>query len=59
MISDVDRNYREEGLHSIPIVYAMKGYSLSNQVMRNMMEFVLTECAKRGLYTPVCCFDGQ
>jgi hypothetical protein len=59
MISDVDRNYREEELHSIPIAYAMKGYSLSNQVMRNMMEFVLAECAKRGLYTPVCCFDGQ
>ena len=59
MISDVDRNYREEELYSIPIAYAMKGYSLSNQVMRNMMEFVLAECVKRGLYTPVCCFDGQ
>lgn len=59
MISDVDRNYREEEFHSVPIAFGLKGYSLSNKVMREMMEYVLLECHNRGLYTPVCSFDGQ
>jgi hypothetical protein len=59
MLSDVDRNYKEEEFHSVPIAYGLKGYSLPNQVMREMMEYVLLECYKRALYTPVFSFDGQ
>jgi hypothetical protein len=59
MISDLDRQYREEEMHAVPIAYGLKGYSLPNSVMRDIMEYVLLECSKRGLYTPICSFDGQ
>ena len=59
MISDLDRQYREEEMHAVPIAYGLKGYSLPNSVMRDIMEYVLLECSKRGLYTPICSFDGR
>ncbi|MEW8542406.1 MAG: YqaJ viral recombinase family protein, partial [Candidatus Thiodiazotropha sp.] len=59
MISDLDRLYKEEELHAVPIAYGLKGYSLSTQTLRAMMEYVLFECHKRGLYVPVCSCDGQ
>lgn len=43
MISDVDRQYREEEMYAVPIAYGLKGYSLLNAVMREMMEHVLLE----------------
>ena len=27
--------------------------------MQDMLEIALKKCAERGLYTPICCFDGQ
>ena len=59
MLSDCDRRFKDEGYHSIPIAYALKGYSLPTQTMRHMMERVLLECTERGLYVPVCSCDGQ
>jgi hypothetical protein len=59
MISDLDREYSFDQLHSVPIAYGLKGYSLSCSVLRKMTEMVLGECFKKGLYTPVCSFDGQ
>ena len=47
MISDLDRQYREEEMHAVPIAYGLKGYSLPNSVMRDIMEYVLLECSKR------------
>ena len=32
---------------------------MKSDVMRSMIECVLEECYKRGLYTPVVSFDGQ
>ena len=59
MISDLDREYSFDQLHSVPIAYGLKGYSLSCSVLRKMTEMVLGECFKKGLYTQVCSFDGQ
>lgn len=59
MISDLDRQYREEEMHAVPIAYGLKGYSLLNSVMRDIMEYVLLECSKRVFFTPICSFDGQ
>ena len=59
MISDLDREYSFEQLHSVPVAYGLKGYSLPISALREMIDTVLAEGAKRGLYTPVCSFDGQ
>lgn len=59
MISDLDREYKAEQLHSIPIAYGLKGYSMPTTTLRCMIEQVLSECKQRGLYVPVCSFDGQ
>lgn len=59
MISDLDREYSFEQLHSVPIAYGLKGYSLPTSALREMIDTVLGEGVKRGLYTPVCSFDGQ
>ncbi|MES9902851.1 MAG: hypothetical protein ABW168_09220 [Sedimenticola sp.] len=59
MISDTDRNFHPELLHSVPIAYGLKGYSLPTSILRTMIEDVLHACAKQGLYVPICSFDGQ
>ena len=59
MISDLDREYNPEHYHAVPIAYALKGYSLPIDIIRQMIEHVLVECQRKGLYTPVCSFDGQ
>ena len=41
LLQDTDREWNAERPHSIPIAYALKGYSLSVEVMRSMCEDVL------------------
>lgn len=59
MISDTDREYNATGLQSIPIAYGLKGYSLPTETLREMLHHVLAETFRRGLYVPICSFDGQ
>ena len=59
MLSDLDRLYEPEKMHSVPIAFRLKGYSLPTGIFRLMIEKVLNECTKAWLFVPVCCFDGQ
>ena len=59
MVSDLDRTTSATEIYSIPVAFAMKGYSLPTHILREMIENVLMECASAGLYVPVCSFDGQ
>ena len=59
MLSDLDRIYKPEIPHSVPIAYGLQGRSLTTSVMRKMLRHVLSECAKRSLYVPVFSSDGQ
>lgn len=59
LLSDTDRCWNIEVPHSLPVAYAMKGYSLPNQPMREMHEHILDECYKRGIDVVCSCFDGQ
>ena len=59
MLSDLDREYHSERHPAVPVAYGLKGYSLPTTTIRKMIEFVLKECWDKGLYTPICCFDGQ
>ena len=59
MIADLDRLQTSDLPQAVPIAYALKGYSMSVELMRRMLYDVLEACANRGLYTPIVSFDGQ
>ncbi|XP_053383231.1 uncharacterized protein LOC123562931 [Mercenaria mercenaria] len=59
MVSDLDREYNSERYHAVPVAYGLKGYSLPTQTLRDIIEYVLRECWSKGLYIPICSFDGQ
>ncbi|CAC5400791.1 unnamed protein product [Mytilus coruscus] len=59
LISDLNRSHLSERQHSVPIGYAMKGYSMTTGVMRYMVNDILEKCYHGGLYVPVISFDGQ
>lgn len=56
---DLDRVWNQNQLLWSPVCWCAKGYSLSTDVTRNIMESVLDECNKAGLHVPACSFDGQ
>ncbi|XP_076088264.1 uncharacterized protein LOC143058683 [Mytilus galloprovincialis] len=59
LLSDTDRNWNEEIPHSLPIGYAMKGYSLPTSPMRNMHNAMLQACYDKDIHIACSCFDGQ
>ena len=59
VIADLDRLQISDIPQAVPIAYALKGYSMSVELMRRMLYDVLEACANRGLYTPIVSFDGQ
>ena len=59
LCSDLDRCYNKSALRWAPINWFPKGYSLTSEVMREIMESVLNECKERGLHVPAISFDGQ
>ena len=58
MLSDLDRHFNLEKENALPIAYAMKGPSLNNEV-RNMTDYVISECENKGLTICVTSADGQ
>ena len=59
LLSDTDRLFHPEIPHSLPVAYAMKGYSLSTPIMRAMHEDILQKCYDKGIDVACSCFDGQ
>ena len=59
ILSDTDRCYDPQIPYSIPVAYAMKGYSLGVKQMRAMHDTVLQSCHSSGLDIVCSCFDGQ
>ena len=59
LLSDTDRSWQAEIPHSIPVAYAMKGYSLTTNTMRLMNDVVLDACHSRGIQVACSTFDGQ
>ena len=59
LLSDTDRCFNPEIPHSLPVAYAMKGYSLTTTVMRKMHNDILQACFDKGLDVVCSCFDGQ
>ena len=59
MLSDHNRHHEEFLPYSLPLGYAMKGKSLSNQELRHLVNSTRNELKRRGI--PVLCevYDGQ
>ena len=59
MLNDLDRVYDMEINNAHPIAYALKGPSMSVDIMRNMMAAVLAKCSTSGLSVLATASDGQ
>ena len=59
LLSDSDREKSVNGIDNIPIVYALKGYSLNTKTMRHLIEEVRDKCAKNGIHIICEVSDGQ
>lgn len=59
ILADTDRIFSKGIPYALPVAYAMKGYSLGTQVMREMHEHVLQACYEKNLRVVASCFDGQ
>ena len=59
LLGDLDRVYKSEIPHAFPIAYGFKGYSMSTETMRKMIQDVLYALFLRGIYVPVVSYDGQ
>ena len=49
VISDMDRIHDGEHPNQIPIAYALKGYSLSTEKLREMIDVVQKKCKAKGI----------
>ena len=59
LVSDLDRTHSKDRMHAVPIGYGLKGYSITAEITRKMMDDILDECYKGILYVPVVSSDGQ
>ena len=57
LVSDLDRTHSKERMHAVPIGYGLKGYSITAETTRKMMDDILDECYKGVLYAPVVSSD--
>ena len=59
LVSDLDRNWSKNPLRWAPVCWFPKGYSLTTETLRNLLEHVQTLCKEAGLHIPAISFDGQ
>lgn len=59
ILGDLDRTYKPEIPHAYPIAYALRGYSMKSEVLRQMIKDVIYVLFQKGMYTPVVAYDGQ
>ncbi|KAK3085103.1 hypothetical protein FSP39_024263 [Pinctada imbricata] len=49
IISDLDRMSSPGQIQAVPFAFGLKGYSLPTDILRSMLEHVISECTKAGL----------
>ena len=59
VISDTDRIHNPNKLNQIPVAYALKGYSLTCEVLQDMIEEVMDKYKMHNIEIVGNCFDGQ
>ena len=58
-MSDTDRTHDGDKPNQVAETYALKGYSLTSDMLCEMIEEVRNECHDLGIYVVADCFDGQ
>ena len=56
---DLDRTWNKDELRWSPVCWCPKGYSLSTETLRKLLEKVHDECFAAGIHVPAVSFDGQ
>ncbi|CAG2203306.1 unnamed protein product [Mytilus edulis] len=56
---DLDRNWSKDQIRWAPVCWFPKGYSLTTNVFRNIVENVHNQCHTAGVHIPCSSFDGQ
>ena len=59
VVSDTDRIHNAEKPNQIPIAYALKGHSLTCDVLRQMIDQVHDRCMEHGIRIVANAMDGQ
>ena len=57
--NDLDRQYHSELNNAHPIVYALKGSSMTNECFKRMTQHVIAACEENGLHVLATSSDGQ
>lgn len=59
LLADLDRLWKPEEPHAVPAMYFFRGYSLSMDIMRQLLEACKKECKHHALDVSVCSADGE
>ncbi|XP_066266599.1 uncharacterized protein [Branchiostoma lanceolatum] len=59
IVGNLDREWSMEQTHGFPTNYFLKGYSLTSEVMRSIVEENHQKCHDIGIHIPCRSFDGQ
>ena len=59
LVADLDRSWEKDQIRCAPVCWFPKGYSLSTENLRQIVEEVHTQCHRNGIHTPCQSFDGQ
>ena len=59
LLSDTDQIHDPEKPNAIPVTYALKGYSLNTDTLRNMIDVVCDKCLEKDIKIICEAMDGQ
>ena len=59
LLADLDRLWKPEEPHAVPIMYFFRGYSLSMDIMRKLLDSCKEACERHNLDIRVCSSDGE
>ena len=59
LLADLDRFWKDEKPHAIPVLYFYRGYSLNMEITRQINEKCKTACRSHGLDVIVTAADGE
>ena len=59
LLSDMDRTWKKELGHGLPVSYLFKGYSLTMNTARKLLDEMLNACSTAGIHIRCTMFDWQ
>ena len=59
LLADLDRLWKPEQPHAVPVLYFYRGYSLPMKIVRKLTDYCKAECKKKGIDIVITCSDGE